>query len=82
MSHPGYLSSPRSQDALRKCDAMPAFKPGGAGGSDTQQLLARQPLEPALGALRCGSAGCTRLMPCAALLPRSMRGCSAGCQVP
>lgn len=42
------------QDALRKCEAMPAFKPGAAAGGllDSQALLARQPLEPALAALR------------------------------
>lgn len=41
------------QDALRKCGAMPAFKPGAAaGGGGAQALLATQPLEPALAALR------------------------------
>lgn len=40
------------QDGLRKCEALPAFKPGGAPGDDAQALLQRQPLEPALGALR------------------------------
>ncbi len=37
---------------LRKCDALPAFKPGAAAGGDTQQLLAKQPLEAALAELR------------------------------
>ena len=56
-----------TRDALRCCDAMPAFKPscapggllalvsaGGEGEAAAQRaaLLARQPLEPALAALR------------------------------
>lgn len=47
-------ASAAAKDALRKCEALPAFKPGGAGG-DAQALLERQPLEPALAALRCGA---------------------------
>ena len=46
--------SAAAKDALRKCVAMPAFKPGAAAGDGgAQQLLQKQPLEPALGALRC-----------------------------
>ena len=57
---------PRLQDALRKCEAMPAFQPGASAGGllDSQALLARQPLEPALAALRCGH----RAAPLSALL--------------
>ena len=35
---------------------MPAFEPGAAARGGAQQLLQRQPLEPALGALRCACA--------------------------
>lgn len=58
--------SAAAKDALRKCDAMPAFKPGAAAGDGSaQQLLQKQPLEPALGYLRY-AAGCSSCVHCGA----------------
>lgn len=45
-------ASAAAKDALRKCDALPAFQPGASPDGDAAALLQRQPLEPALGALR------------------------------
>jgi hypothetical protein len=57
--------SAAAKDALRKCDAMPAFKPGAAtGDGGAQQLLQKQPLEPALGSLRCAATAAGFLLHC------------------